>query len=251
MTVTPAFPLSLRSYGADGALHRHAHVQIVLPMQGQMEIEVGGRGNRLDLGRAAFVAPDVAHVQSAQGVNRFLILDCQRGEIGEAALERLQRQTFVAVNQPLRRLIEFIDLRCQGDVLPDVVAHHCAPLLLDALLLSVPDHGQAPHNGRLAGLLTRMEVAPQLHWSTADMAQCMHLSVSRLHALFRAELQQTPQEWLSAMRMRRVQQALIASDLPLADLALDSGYANQSTLTRAMRRATGMTPAAYRRQQRS
>lgn len=36
----------------------------------------------------------------------------------------------------------------------------------------------------------------------------------------------------------------------LADLALRAGYADQSALTRAMQRLTGLTPAAYRRQTR-
>lgn len=256
MTVLTSSPLSLRSYGADGVLHRHGHVQIVLPMQGQMDIEVGGRGERLDLGRAAFVAPDIDHAQSAQGPNRFLILDCQRGDIGDDVLNLMRRQTFVPVDQTLRRLIEFIDLRCQdqgdgkGATLPDALARHCAPLLLDALMSSTNAAGQSRCGNRLVHLLARMEAAPEQAWTVSQMARVMHLSASRLHALFRAELQQTPQEWLSTMRLRRVQQLLAKSDLPLAELALRSGYADQSTLTRAMRRNTGMTPAVYRRMQR-
>uniref|UniRef100_UPI000584FEE4 helix-turn-helix domain-containing protein n=1 Tax=Xanthomonas sp. SHU 199 TaxID=1591174 RepID=UPI000584FEE4 len=37
---------------------------------------------------------------------------------------------------------------------------------------------------------------------------------------------------------------------PIADLAQDSGYADQSALTRALKRSTGQTPAAYRRRHR-
>jgi AraC-like DNA-binding protein len=243
--------LSLRSYGADGALHRHAHVQIVLPLQGQMEIEIGGRGDRLDLSTVAFVAPDIDHAQSAQGPNRFLILDCQRGTLDEGVIEQLRRQIFVPVSQPLRRLLEFIDLRSRAAALPDLVVQHCAPLLLDALMdVSAGVSQQARRPRRLADLLARMQAAPEQPWTVSHMARAMPLSVSRLHALFRSELQQTPQEWLAAMRLRLVRQALASTDLPLAELALRHGYASQSTLTRVMRRATGMTPAAYRKQQR-
>jgi len=243
MGTAPLLPLSLRSYGTDSVVHRHAHVQIVLAIQGQMEIEVGGRGNCLDLTRAAFVAPDVDHAQSAQGPNRFLVLDCPLDEIGDAAAERLQSQTFLPVSPALRRLIEFIDLSCAGVALSEPLARHCTPLLLAALTTA-----QSVIRPRLGALLARIEAAPEQAWTAAHMAHVVNLSVSRLHALFRAELQQTPQQWLSALRLRRVREMLAGSDLPLAQLALCAGYADQSALTRAMRRATGMTPAAYRKQ---
>jgi len=82
------------------------------------------------------------------------------------------------------------------------------------------------------------------------MATQAGVSVSRLHDLFRAELDTTPHAWLAEVRLRRVREGLAGSDLSIAELAYRSGYADQSTLTRAMRRATGMTPAAYRRRSR-
>lgn len=241
-------PLTFRTYGADGVLHRHEHVQIVLPMQGAMDIEVDGRGNRLDITRAAFVAPDTNHVQSAEGPNRFLILDCDLAEIDEDAVERLRRQTFLAIPVAVRRLLEFIDLSIAGSSsagqLPESLASHCAPLLLDALSV-VPQRAS-----RLQALLRRMEAAPGRAWTASSMARLANLSVSRLHTLFKAELQQTPQEWLSALRLRLVREALVESDVPLAELALRVGYSDQSALTRAMRRTSGLTPAAYRKQHR-
>ncbi|EJL92818.1 DNA-binding domain-containing protein, AraC-type [Herbaspirillum sp. CF444] len=241
-------PLTFRSYGADGVLHRHEHVQIVLPMQGEMDIEVDGRGDKLDIARAAFVAPDTSHVQSASGENRFLILDCDPADIGEDDAERLRLQTFLPIPAAVRRLLDFIDLSIGADrpagQLPEALARHCTPLLLDALT-AMPQRAS-----RLHALLRRMEAAPGRAWTAATMARMANLSVSRLHALFKAELQQTPQEWLSDLRLRLVQEALVESDVPLAELALRAGYSDQSALTRAMRRTTGLTPSAYRKQHR-
>lgn len=59
-----------------------------------------------------------------------------------------------------------------------------------------------------------------------------------------------PQAWLAERRISHVRKWLAESDLPIADLALRAGYADQSALTRAMQRLTGLTPAAYRRQTR-
>ena len=59
-----------------------------------------------------------------------------------------------------------------------------------------------------------------------------------------------PQPAGMAGRIGHVRKWLAESDLPIADLALRAGYADQSALTRAMQRLTGLTPAAYRRQTR-
>ena len=77
--------LNFRSYGADGVMHRHDHVQLVLPVVGRLEIEIGGRGGRLDTGRAAFVAPGADHVQAGDGASRFLIVECEQADLAVAS----------------------------------------------------------------------------------------------------------------------------------------------------------------------
>ncbi len=236
----PAPTLSLRSYGRDGHAHQHAHVQIVLPLRGELEIEVGGRGSRLDAFRAAVVAPHTRHAQSAEGDNRFLVLDCATAAFDDDALERLQRTPFIDLAPQLQRLLASLDPTQAG-----ASAEACAALALRQLC------AQRRAWTRLQALCRRIEDAPGQPWPVERMAKAAHLSVSRLHALFRQALGRTPQAWLSARRLDWVRRQLAYGERPIAQLALDSGYADQSALTRALRRATGHTPAAYRRRHRS
>jgi transcriptional regulator GlxA family with amidase domain len=119
------------------------------------------------------------------------------------------------------------------------------PLLLDTLALDAPRPAS-----RLAALQAQIEAEPGLPWTTESMAKAAGVSVSRLHALFRAELDASPHGWLLELRLARVREWLARTDRPIADLALCAGFSDQSALTRAMRNATGTTPAAYRRQAR-
>lgn len=238
--MSPAPTLSLRSYGRDGHAHQHAHVQIVLPLHGEMEIEVGGRGGRLDAFRAAAVAPHTAHAQSADGANRFLVLDCDAAAFDDDALERLQRAPFLDLPPDLQRLLAALD-----PAQPGAGAEACAALALRQLC------AQRRAWARLQALCRRIEDTPGQPWPVERMAETAHLSVSRLHALFREALGRTPQDWLSARRLDWVRRQLAHGERPIAQLALDSGYADQSALTRALRRETGYTPAAYRRRHRS
>jgi AraC-like DNA-binding protein len=52
------------------------------------------------------------------------------------------------------------------------------------------------------------------------------------------------------MRLRWVCRQLAATNLPIAQLATQAGYADQSALTHAMRRAMDITPLAYRKRER-
>jgi AraC-like DNA-binding protein len=119
------------------------------------------------------------------------------------------------------------------------------PLLLDTLALDAPRPAS-----RLAALMARVEADPGQPWTTEAMAAQLGLSVSRLHALFREELDLSPHAWLQGVRIARVREWLAGTDLPIAELALRAGFSEQSALTRAMRKATGLTPAAYRRERR-
>lgn len=54
-------------------------------------------------------------------------------------------------------------------------------------------------------------------------------------------------QWLLKLRIDLAQQQLRETDYPIAAIALNAGYADQSAFTRQFRRTTGMTPQDYRK----
>ena len=54
-------------------------------------------------------------------------------------------------------------------------------------------------------------------------------------------------EYARRLRLRAAADRLASTDLPLARIACEVGFADQAHLTRALRRETGLTPAALRR----
>jgi AraC family transcriptional regulator len=53
-------------------------------------------------------------------------------------------------------------------------------------------------------------------------------------------------EYLRRRRLRYARRKLAVLELPLAQIAIDAGFADQSHLTRTFKRFTGMTPGRYR-----
>jgi AraC-like DNA-binding protein len=235
--------LHLRRYGRDSHIHHHDHVQVVVPVLGTLDMEVGGRGGRIDLRRAVVIAPGTDHDQTTPDDNRFLIVDLDVAALGEVRVEQLQRRPFVATTPRMLALARFVDRRCDGtEDVPGALAAHCLPPLLQAL-----GSDPAPLR-RLQLLCDAMGAAPGEAWTVARMAAQAGLGESRLHALFRSTFDQSPQQWLTALRLQRACRQLAETSIPIARLAVESGWSDQTALTRAMKRATGCTPAAWRRE---
>jgi AraC-like DNA-binding protein len=74
------------------------------------------------------------------------------------------------------------------------------------------------------------------------------IGLSRFYLVrrFRAEVGMPPHAFQLAMRLDRAR-VLVASGMPLADVASRCGFTDQSHLTRHFRRATGVAPGAYAR----
>lgn len=64
---------------------------------------------------------------------------------------------------------------------------------------------------------------------------------------FRQHFDSSPGRYLRRCRIEKARELLTTSELPLAELALAVGFSDQSQLTNAFRRATGITPRAFRR----
>jgi len=247
-----ALGLSVRSYRESEGEDRHDFGQLVLPLSGFLEIDVGGRQAPLTPGRAAFVGAGERHSQESDRPNRSLILDLDLSGMSAQTGERLAAASFLNLNPMAAKLVDYMGLAAGGqtgeragvDVPPSSqMLRHWTPLLLDSLATGVVEPAS-----RLDGLMARMEASPAHAWSVEDMARSVGVSVSRLHALFRERLDTTPGAALARIRLDLASRWLAQSDLAIAELAYRAGYADQSALTRAMRRAMDITPAAYRRQ---
>lgn len=80
-----------------------------------------------------------------------------------------------------------------------------------------------------------------------DLAQAAGLSPNHFLRVFKLTTGETPYHFLRARRLERARQLLAAGTLPLAELALECGFANQAHFTAAFSRELGISPGRYRR----
>ena len=243
----PAFSpteIDLRSYGAQPSDGVHDFAQMVLPLKGALTLDINGNASVVHPLRAAFIAPGLVHTQFSREANASLILDFDLAAVPPLTAGLLAERPFAPISNASARLIDFMGLMQAQGVATSATLAHWTPLLLESLTCQ-----PVRPVSRLQAALARFEAHPGQPWNTESMAKVACMSVSNLHRVFREELDATPLAWLGEMRLRWVCRQLAESALPIAQLATLAGYADQSALTHAMRRAMDITPMAYRKRE--
>lgn len=134
-------------------------------------------------------------------------------------------------------------------------------LYLDSLAQTVIAHLAAkytfgkqalrPTKGRLgAQKLRQIQAYIQDHLADevrlAHLAREVGLSSSHLITFFRRATGQSPHQYLLAQRIERAKTLLQMTKLSISEIALRTGFSDQSHLTRMMRRHAGTTPRLFR-----
>lgn len=278
--------LSLRRYGAVSAWDVHPFHQIVLGLDGAMEMTVEGIGHRLDAGHAWLIPAGARHDYAGIGENRQLVLD-----VPCASLALPER--FFSRALPLAMDDSFTDIVREA-------AAHAAQIETQAPAGADRFDGDALHrsaDGEAAaetevGVLAQAHAAlaaqraRRLAWNTAarlavvigenigieapdsgldcaridrwlrthlseplrvsDLAAHCGLGMRRFHQLFDEAFGTTPHRYLQRLRLDTALALLCDPRQTLADVALTVGFADQSTFTHAFTRRFRLAPGQWR-----
>jgi AraC-like DNA-binding protein len=115
-------------------------------------------------------------------------------------------------------------------------------------------HSYAPPRGRLLSPLQERRVISRLlddvarDTSLDELAQLCGMSRSHFIRAFRQVTGLPPHRWLTTQRVKRAKSLLRGTKMPITEIALTCGFADQSHLTRVFSKVFGISPGAWRRQ---
>jgi transcriptional regulator GlxA family with amidase domain len=126
--------------------------------------------------------------------------------------------------------------------IPDAVARACDPQL--------PAPAQRRRRRSLPPVVLRrvrqhIDANLEKTINFEEMAGMAGLSKSHFAHAFRRSQGVTPHGYLLRRRLRRVQQLLADTDLPLSEVAIACGFADQSHCLRRFKERPGITPRRY------
>ncbi len=84
----------------------------------------------------------------------------------------------------------------------------------------------------------------------ADIADYVCIDRSYLYTLFRRNMDQSPQDYLTNYRITRAAELLSLTDLPVGGVALSCGYRDSLVFGKAFKQKRGITPSQFRKKNR-
>lgn len=105
---------------------------------------------------------------------------------------------------------------------------------------------QARLFGELHPVVRHMETHYGENVSMEEMARLAGLSSTHFNRRFQQLLRSSPTEHLRHIRVHVACRLLSSTYRPIADIAIETGFTDQSHFTRCFRECTGLTPRAYR-----
>lgn len=223
--------LALRDYGAAHGSHAHDHFQVLIGLEGVLDIEVEGRGAGIGAGQAQVVAPGDRHdFQARDAHSRCLVLDtphagwarcAERAPDGAPQLHALARYLAHCIAQPQSAALALLN----------------GPALLLEAWRPAPAVAADARRRRIDWALLADWARARWHepLGVADLAEVACLSASQFAQRCRDEQGMAPMHWLRALRLAHAR-ALRLDGMGVAQAARRTGYRSPSALTAALRR---------------
>lgn len=229
-----------RSYSGEIELHAHDYAQIVLPQSGSMEIEVDGRGGRVDWGQGVLIRSGMRHSFLSQNQNRFFVIDLPVN----IDLNHIRPKAFFIIDPALRYLLDYARHSITALTGSPPASQAWSSLVLSSLSVETPPPRQQQ---ALSRALSHIQQNLSSSLSSHAIALAAGVSERQLYLIFERYMGCSPFSHITQLRLDSAIELLCNTSLSISDIALRAGYADQSALTHALKKNRQLTPGAVRR----
>jgi AraC-like DNA-binding protein len=226
------------------ALGRHSHPEsrIVVTLEGAFETHYGRLSIGLNTARALFRNVGDAHVDAYSDVTSCLTVTLPPNEYANLATTKpfgADDEDFLALG---RRLSVEMDLYDSAST-----------LVLDCLCaeLAARMARHAPNESRSAGWMERVRAWLEEEYSAPPSLQMIALAVDRdasyVAATFKKRFRKTIGDYVRELRVSHSLNLIADPQLTLVEIALRSGFSDQSHFARLFRKRFSLSPGEFRR----
>ncbi len=225
------------------------HHDVIIPLEGRIGMQSRNKEYVLETGDALVIPPRNPFLGEAVTATAAIwVLHYQPGEGDASRFFRLKTPFVVrgAARSPrMRRLME--------DFSESWKRHLPTPpprsvlLLAEALVARIEEAYRQPPSKEPPRLKAAALAAQDRELSVTAMARAAGLGPSRFRQTFHEHYGMSPAAWLLRQRVEEARQLLVMTALPIKEISRKAGYGELTAFHRAFRKATGTTPAIYRK----
>jgi AraC family transcriptional regulator len=232
--------------GLEVGAHRHDGAQIYFVLEGDYEERQQGQAYRLGPGSAWFRPPRECHENSVVGGDPVLTLIITVEGDRLAHLQRVSRQSkplhSVILNEVRSEMVREIR---GGDSTAAVALEGWTLVLLSHTERMLAEGGrQAPE--WLADAVQFIERTYRSPVSLLTVARHVAVHPATLAAAFRRYHHRSVGEWIRDLRLRYAHDALVSTNRPIKEIALEAGFYDQAHFGRHFKSRFGTSPASLR-----
>lgn len=223
-------------YQNPGALrsHAHPHAHIIIPLEDPFYVRFGDQEHYIMPRQIGFVPPGILHFYSCQG--RALTLNIPAEMIKASDLVFLTENSVRNIDDKLSPLIALIRQETEDSQQKTDSLRYLFYYLYDKLV----------EQGRLPSL-KYMEENYASEITIRELAALENYNVSYYTEWFKKNVGCLPSEYLRMIRIEKAKEILATTRYRIIDIAMQVGYFNSSSFTRAFREVEGITPNQYRK----
>jgi len=217
--------------------HFHEYHQIVLPLQGTIDIQVGKFTGSVSVGHCVIIKAGQRHTFHANENARFVVVDIDTlpenidGSVNEK----------VPIDTPLLSFVQFVENQLNNKV--------NQPLESMIFELFYQLLAQQPLSGKVDKRIEKvisiiMQDVSKIHLNQ-QLAKQACLSVTQFKKIFKESTGLTCQKYLTKLRMEKAKALLTHTDTPISIISELCGYQSQSAFSRKFKEYYGDTPKAF------
>lgn len=221
-----------RTYTDKCQTHSHPYGQLILPLQGNMNIKTNLFDLELDDESLFFLPPDFTHSFYGKSKNEFLVLDIPSKLFYTFGVKTFSRELHQVFDERWKAIRYLMLQETDSSALSDLVRYSGSLLFQQNI---PPESIQFIHEN-----FHRQVTLERL-------ASIEHFNVSYYCKWFYNQTGMTPNAYIQKIRLEKAKELLETTELSLLEIALQVGYSHQSSLTRLFRKIEGLNPIWYRK----
>ena len=231
----------------------HDHVELVLVLQGSLQVTIGGHSHKLLAGEMSVCFPYQIHSyeQSREAQVLLVMFPPAVADVFAGTLLNVcPRTPYIRPGAPLVSLLQRLpECVCQKGEIPQKLAKVYFNAIVGEILLQVPTE---PVEEKDTSTIQKIFLYCQNHYrediTVASVAKAVHISQSCVTKNLSARQGCPFRKYINSLRVAEVKRLLEETDRTVTDIMFACGFKNQSTFNRVFYEETGMSPRAYRNQ---
>lgn len=230
--------LSIRSYTKTMHSHAHSFYQLVLPINGHIEIIQDNFEGKVGVGQGVCIAPEEVHTFKSHSLSKFVVADLKT--VPEHFKDK--SQPIFQVDATFQAFLNYIDVQLSHTT-KNV---HSETVALFLALLNGCQKGNSV-NKRITPAISHIHQDLTQSHSVGSLSSIACMGATQFKVKFKEATGLSLRDYLVKTRMEKAKALLSNTDTPIFAVALSVGYDDVTSFTRRFKAYFGQPPGYYKR----